>query len=95
MNYQKYGISDELVYRIKQKMKNPVLKDRMKRLLEGVTKYDLQDQAKVRHLVNQACAILHESLTRQQKEAIVHFVIMQKIDPQNTFHLIRLWNMFR
>lgn len=95
MNLQAYGISDTLVYRIKQKMKNPLLKDRMKRLLEGVNKYDLQDRVKVRNLVAQSCKILNERLTPQQTENIVQFVLAQKIDPQNTFHLIRLWNMFR
>lgn len=95
MNLQAYGISDALVYRIKQKMKNPLLKDRMKRLLEGVNKYDLQDRIKVRNLVAQSCKILNERLTPQQTENIVQFVLAQKIDPQNTFHLIKLWNMFR
>lgn len=95
MNLQAYGISDALVHRIKQKMKNPLIKDRMKRLLEGVNKYDLQDRIKVRNLVAQSCKILNERLTPQQTENIVQFVLAQKIDPQNTFHLIRLWNMFR
>lgn len=95
MSYQAYGISDELVYRIKQKLKNPLVKDRMKRLLEGVTKYDLQDRIKIRQLIAQSCKILNERLTAQQTENIVQFVISQKIDPQNTFHLIKLWNMFR
>jgi RAB protein geranylgeranyltransferase component A len=95
MSYHKYGISDDLVYRVKKKMKNPATKERMKRLLEGVTKYDLQNRATVRRLLDQASAILHEPLTGQQKENIVSFVIAQKIDPQNTLHLLRLWSMFR
>lgn len=95
MHYHQYGISDELVHRIRQKMKNPPVKERMKRLLEGVAKADLQDRGKVRRLVDQAAAILREPLTERQKENIVHFVLAQKIDPQNTFHLLRLWGMFR
>jgi uncharacterized protein YpuA (DUF1002 family) len=95
MHYHQYGISDELVHRIKEKMKNPAVKDRMKRLLEGVTKADLQSRGKVRRLVDQAAAILREPLTERQKENIVQFVLALKIDPQNTFHLLRLWSMFR
>ena len=95
MSYQKYGISSELVYRIKLKMKNPVVKDRVKQIVDGVTKYDLQDRVRVRKLVNQLAKTLNESLTNQQTDNIVDFVLAQKIDPSNTFHLIKLWGMFR
>ncbi|REJ21481.1 MAG: serine/threonine protein kinase, partial [Paenibacillaceae bacterium] len=63
MGYQQYGIRPELVERVKRKMKNPATKERMKALLNGVTKYDLQDRAKVRRLVRSAAAILNEPLT--------------------------------
>lgn len=95
MSYHKYGIDPALVERVKLKMKNPVVKDRMKQLLNGVTKYDLQDRVKVRRLLKTACGILHERLTSVQEEQIVSFVIDQKIDPNNTFHLLKLWGMFR
>ncbi|MFC4811742.1 stage VI sporulation protein F [Paenibacillus sp. GCM10023250] len=95
MNYTKFGIRPELVERIKFKMKNPVIKDRIKMLLNGVNKYDLQDRTKVRKLVRTAAGIMHENLTEQQEEQIIAFVLAQKIDPNNTLHLIRLWAMFR
>lgn len=95
MSYQRYGISEELVRRVKAKMKNPAAKERIKQLVEGVTKRDLQDRAKVRRLVGRAANILNENLSERETEAIVAFVIAQKIDPNNTFHLIRLWGMFR
>lgn len=76
-------------------MKNPAAKERIKQLVEGVTKRDLQDRAKVRRLVGRAANILNENLSERETEAIVAFVIAQKIDPNNTFHLIRLWGMFR
>jgi len=94
-SWQKFGIQPQLVERVKLKMKNPVTKDRVKHLLEGVTKYDLQDRAKVRHLVKSAARILNEPLTEIQEEQLVAFVLAQKIDPQNTLHLIKLWSMFR
>jgi len=94
-SWQKFGIQPQLVERIKLKMKNPAVKDRMKALLEGVTKYDLQDRVKVRQLVKSASRILNEPLTAVQEEQIVAFVLAQKIDPQNTLHLIKLWAMFR
>lgn len=95
MSYTKYGISPQLVERIKQKLKNPVAKDKIKRLLDGVTKYDLQDRSKVRKLVKSATNILNENLSATQEEQIITFVLAQKIDPSNTFHLIKLWGMFR
>jgi uncharacterized protein YpuA (DUF1002 family) len=94
-SWQKFGIQPQLVERIKLKMKNPAVKDRIKALLEGVTKYDLQDRAKVRQLVRAAARILNEPLTEIQEEQLVAFVLAQKIDPQSTLHLIKLWAMFR
>ncbi|MGZ9584731.1 stage VI sporulation protein F [Paenibacillus marinisediminis] len=95
MSYTKYGISSQFVERVKTKMKNPLMKDRVKKLLEGVTKQDLQDRAVVRRLVRKAALTLNETLTETQEDQIVKFVIAQKIDPNNTFHLIKLWGMFR
>ncbi|MFD1775125.1 stage VI sporulation protein F [Paenibacillus rhizophilus] len=95
MSYQQYGISPQLVERIKLKMKNPAVKDRIKNLINGVSKQQLQDPGVVRRLVHNASGILGERLTSVQEDSIVRFVIAQKIDPNNTFHLIRLWGMFR
>jgi len=94
-SWQKYGIQPQLVERVKAKMKHPENKERIKGLLEGVTKRDLQDRAKVRQLVKSAARILREPLTDEQTEQIAAFVLAQKIDPQNTLHLLRLWAMFR
>lgn len=95
MSYTKYGISPQLVERVKMKMKNPLMKDRVKATIEGVTKQDLQDRAIVRRMVRRAAQILNEPLTDTQEEQVVKFIIAQKIDPKNTFHLIKLWGMFR
>lgn len=94
-SYQQYGISPQLVERIKLKMKNPAVKDRVKNLVDGLTKSDLQDRAKVRRLVKSASKVLNETLTSAEEEKIVQFVVDQKIDPRNTLHLIKLWGMFR
>ncbi|WP_010269743.1 stage VI sporulation protein F [Paenibacillus senegalensis] len=95
MSYQQYGIDPGLVERIKRKMKNPLTKERIKAMLHGVSKADLQNPAKVRSLLNRAAKVLGESLTERQSAQIVQFVIAQKIDPNNTFHLLKLWGMFR
>lgn len=95
MGYQQFGISPQLVDRIKLKMKNPAVKDRIKNMINGISKQELQDTAVVRRLVRNASGVLGEKLTSTQEEQIVKFVIAQKIDPNNTFHLIRLWGMFR
>ncbi|WP_340023101.1 stage VI sporulation protein F [Paenibacillus sp. FSL K6-1096] len=95
MGYQQYGISPALVERIKTKMKNPAVKERVKNMIKDISKQELQDTAVVRRLVRNAAAVMNEKLTSAQEEQIVKFVIAQKIDPNNTFHLIRLWGMFR
>lgn len=76
-------------------MKNPVLKEKVKKKLEGVTKRDLQQPAKVKRLIQSISKLLEIQLTTTQEERIKQFVLDQKIDPNNTFHLIKLWNMFR
>lgn len=76
-------------------MKKPAVKEKIKKLVDGLTKSDLQDRAKVRRLVKSATTILNERLGSTQEEQVVQFVIDQKIDPKNTFHLIKLWGMFR
>lgn len=95
MGYQQYGISPQLVERIKLKMKNSTVKERIKNMIEGISKQELQDAAIVRRLVRNASGVLGEKLSSTQEEQIVKFIIAQKIDPNNTFHLIRLWGMFR
>lgn len=94
-SWQNFGIQPQFVERVKLKMKNPAMKDRIKAMLNGVTKYDLQNRVKVHQLVKTAARILHEPMTEMQEEQLVSFVLAQKIDPQNTLHLIRLWAMFR
>lgn len=95
MSYQQFGISPQLVERIKLKMKNPATKERIKTMIKGVSRQELQDTAVVRRLVRSAAAVLNERLTSTQEDQIVRFIIAQKIDPNNTFHLLRLWGMFR
>jgi hypothetical protein len=95
LGYQQFGISPQLVDRIKLKMKKSTVKDRIKNMINGISKQELQDAAVVRRLVRNASGVLNEKLTSTQEEQIVKFIIAQKIDPNNTFHLIRLWGMFR
>jgi len=95
MSYQRYGISPQLVERVKLKMKNPNVKEKIRDLLGNVTKYDLQDRIKVRKLTRASASILQEKLSDTQEEQIINFILAQKIDPNNTFHLLKLWGMFR
>nr|WP_268893066.1 stage VI sporulation protein F [Paenibacillus lutrae] len=84
-----------MVERIKTKMKKPEVKERVKGLLQGVTKSDLQNRQKVASFVSQLSKIVGEPLTQGQAAVLIDFVIAQKIDPNNTFHLLKLWGMFR
>src|SRR5262245_17106806 len=95
ISYQVYGIDPVLVERVKLKMKNPETKQRIKSLLQDVTKADLQNLVTLAHRVGIAAHILGEPLNDSQTDQIIDFIVAQKIDPSNTFHLINLWAMFR
>jgi uncharacterized protein YpuA (DUF1002 family) len=95
VGYENYGIDRPLVERIKLKMKNQQLNQRVKMILNGITKADLQDAAKINRLLEQIAKVLGEKISERMSHNIVAFVIAQKIDPNNTFHLIKLWGIFR
>ncbi len=95
MNYQRYGISPELVKRVKLKMKNPLIKERVKAILEGIDRKDLQNRNEIKKRMALVSRAVGEKITAGQAEALTDFIIDQKIDPNNSFHLIKLWNMFR
>jgi len=95
LSYEKYGISRSLVERIKAKMKNKHTKEKVSAALDGITKRDLQNPKKIRALMSKVERILGVQLTETERRAIVLFILDQKIDPKNTFHLIKLWGMFR
>jgi len=93
--YEKYGISADMVERVKAKMKDRAAKERVKTVLANVSKTDLQNRATVKRLVGLACKALGEKPTDGEVERIVRFVVDQRIDPNNAIHLLKLWNMFR
>jgi uncharacterized protein YpuA (DUF1002 family) len=95
VGYENYGIDRTFVERIKLKMKNPQSNQRVKMILSGVSKADLQDSTKLNRLLDKVAKVLGEKLTDRMTRNIIAFVIAQKIDPNNTFHLIKLWGMFR
>lgn len=95
MNYVKYGVDPALVERVKLKLKDKDKKERVKEILDGVTKADLQNRPKTTKLLSQVSKVLGENLTSEQSKSIVDFIIAQKIDPNNTLHLLKLWGMFR
>lgn len=94
-SYQSYGIERAWVERLKKRAKDPRRKERLKELAEGLTKEDLQDRETVERLVSQAFRVLGEKPTAQQSGQVVAFVLDQRIDPGNMFHLLKLWSMFR
>lgn len=95
MSFEKYGIPRSLVERTKKKLKKTAVRQKVQKVLEGVSKHDLQNRKKVEVLLQRCAAIVGEKLDERQKTIIVRFIVAQKIDPGNTMHLIRLWNMFR
>ena len=75
--------------------RDPVLREQVKNMLQGVTKQHLQDPAVVRQLIASVSSVLGIVIGEQQTANITQFVIDQEIDPNNLFHLLKLWGMFR
>lgn len=95
MGYENYGIDRTLVERVKLKMKNPEVKERVKMVLHDISKEDLQDRGKVKRLLGQSARVLGENISENMVDNITNFVVAQKINPNNTFHLIKLYGMIR
>jgi hypothetical protein len=95
LRYIEYGIDPYLVYVVKERLKDPVLREHVKMMLQGVTKEHLQHPATIRQLIDALSAVIGVAVSEQQAENITRFIIDQQIDPNNMFHLIKLWNMFR
>ncbi|WP_438446767.1 stage VI sporulation protein F [Gorillibacterium sp. sgz5001074] len=94
-SYRSYGIDPEWVERMKKKAKDSARKERLKELADGLTKEDLQDRDTVEALLARAFKVLGEKPTSRQTEQITAYILEQRIDPQNVFHLMKLWSMFR
>jgi hypothetical protein len=95
MRYEQFGIDKPFVERVKLKMKNPQLNQRVQMILHGISKDDLQDRPKLSRMLVKIAKVLGEKPSERLSENIISFIIAQKIDPNNTFHLIKLWGMFR
>ncbi|MCC2683308.1 MAG: serine/threonine protein kinase [Paenibacillaceae bacterium] len=92
--YERYGISRDLVERVKGKIKQPATKEQVKLMLHNVSKEDLQDRLKVKRLLTQAARLTNERIPPAEAERIVDFIVKQRIDPSKPIHLIRLWSLF-
>lgn len=91
---EKYRLKPQFVERVKWKLKDPVIKKRLKEMLAGTTKADLQNRTIIKRLLKQVTKLLREPLTQQQEEQVIQFIMAQKIDPNNTLQLLKLWAMF-
>ena len=94
-DWRKHGISPARMERVREKVKHPAVRERLKTMTAGLTKQDLQDRARVRSLVRSVSRILKEPLTAEEENLLVDYVLAQRIDPRNKLHLLRLWAMFR
>ncbi len=94
-SYSEYGIDREWVEKLKKKAKDPLRKERLKELADGLTREDLANPETVVFLVDRSLKILNEKAPDRQRQQMVRFVLEQQIDPNNMLHLLRLWNMFR
>jgi uncharacterized protein YpuA (DUF1002 family) len=93
MNYEQYGIDPQLVERLKKKAKKRPARERVKRLAEGVTKEDLQNEVAVRRLIVRVSRTLGEPIPEEQTQLMTNFIVAQQIDPNNALQLLKLYAM--
>lgn len=94
MTLKAFGIDQRLINQIKEKLKDPVKLDKAKKILNGVTREDLQNRTVLSRLLKQLSKELAIPLTARQGEGMIQYVIQQQIDPNNSWHLIKLWHKF-
>jgi hypothetical protein len=95
MKLEQYGIEHQWIVAVKARLKEPKALDRVKRIIEGVTKEELQSRSYLMQKLKQIVPVVGISMTKKQAEGVIQFIIDQKIDPNQTWHLIKLWNLFR
>jgi hypothetical protein len=87
-------LPDALRQKLRVALHKPGNKDKLVRLLRGVSKEDLQQPTKVYALVGKLAAALMVPLSTAEMQQLTTFFVSKRIDPNNPFHLIRLWAMF-
>lgn len=80
--------------KIRQAIRQPGQKEKLARLLRGVTKADLQQPSKVRILIEQLGRDVCVHLTATEIATLTTYFISLRIDPNNPLHLIKLWTIF-
>jgi tRNA U38,U39,U40 pseudouridine synthase TruA len=95
MRPEQYGLDQQWIREVKERFKDQRVTDQVKRLIDGVTKEDLQSRSFLTRKIRRIVPVLGMTITQKQAEGIIQFIIDQKLDPNNTWHLIKLWNMLR
>lgn len=90
-----YGIEQQWVSAVKARLKDQKAQERVKKIIEGVTKEDLQSRNYLLQKLKQIVPVVGIPMTKKQADGVIQFIIDQKIDPNQAWHLIKLWNQFR
>lgn len=95
LKLEAYGLEAEWISKVKQKLGQPEVMEKVTPVIQGLTQQDLQSRPVIVKKLKQLIPIVGIKLNRRQAEGLIRFIIDQKIDPNNTWHLIKLWNVFK
>jgi hypothetical protein len=92
---KQYGLNKQWIREVKSRCEDQIIMDQVKKLVDGVTKEDLQSEQFLTRKIKQIAPVIGVKISRQHADGVIRFIRDQKIDPDNTWHLIKLWNIFR
>lgn len=69
--------------------------NQLQKMLQGVTKEDLQSRHYVTSMVKKIIPVIGVMVTQKQARGVIQWILDEKIDPNNSWHLMKLWNTFR
>jgi hypothetical protein len=80
--------------KVRLAIRKPGNREKLVRLLRGVSKVELQQASKVRILLEKVGKELQVHFTPTELATLTNYFVSLRIDPNNPLHLIKLWTVF-
>ncbi|WP_240666561.1 stage VI sporulation protein F [Longirhabdus pacifica] len=93
--YKEYGVDEEIINKVKKKLKQPKMRGKIIGIFSSASKADLQSKVQLKKMVRQLSRTTGVTIGPKQSQNMVSFIMDQKIDPNNPLHLIKIISMFK
>lgn len=90
-----YGLSADWISKVKSRIMEPAVMNQLQVILQGVTKDNLQSRCYVVSLIQKIIPIIGVQVSQKQARGVIQWILDEKIDPNNSWHLMKLWNTLR